>query len=128
MNKVDHSIYQIEQLIEKAYEEEKVDSLPWNYDLSMPLSVADSILNLLKSQDVKEPLEDVVFFVGKPSLDSIVYHVLCRKITFEAMRKDPNIHFMLLKSFNGVMGEDKEGKTLDDQENENRERLEGKHE
>ena len=116
----EHCIYLLEACTDKKTEELEVDEVP------VPIGVIDLVIKLLKSQELKEPLEDVVFFVGKPSLDSIVYHVLCRRVTLDAMKKDSNIHFMLLKQFNGVMSQDKEGWTLDDQENANRKELEGK--
>lgn len=123
MGIVSHCEYLIDEAINHAYEEECVDELPYDYKVEVPLSVLDKIKECLNSQEVKEPLNDVIFFVGKASKDSIVYHVLCRDITLDAMRKDPNIHFCLLKSFSGVMEQDGGNRTLDEQEDITRERL-----
>ena len=113
----------IEGLIENAFEEEGESQLDSDYELPLPLGVADELLRMLKSSVIREPLEDVVFFAGKPTLDSMVYHVLCRKETYEQMRHDPNIHFMCMKLFNGVF--DPDLKTLDEQETANRQMLAG---
>lgn len=118
-------IVKLENAINEAFEESGEKSVPNDFEVPIPISTCDMILNLLRCQDVREPLEDVVFFVGKASLNSIVYHVLCRRVTLDAMQKDPNIHFMLLKQFNGVMEQDTGTKTLDEQENENRAMLTG---
>lgn len=125
MGNLEHYIYLINEAINKEYEETGEEELHYSHDVPVSLSVLDGILTLLKSQEVKEPLSDIVFFVGKPTMQSLVYHVLCRDVTVEMMRKDPNIHFMRLSKFTGEMEPDKAGKTLDDQENENRARITG---
>lgn len=127
VGKVNHLKYRLWEAIEKAYEEEGSTSIPWDYELQITMRLADDILKLLESNLIKEPLEDVIFFAGKASNDSMVYHVLCRKETFEQMRRDPNVHFMLMKKFNGTFDPD-DAKTLDEQETINRERLVGKNE
>lgn len=123
MGMISHCEFLIDEMINHAYEEEGVDELPFDYEVTVPISVLDQIKECLNSQEVKEPMDDVVFFVGKASKDSIVYHVLCRDITRKAMEQDPNIHFCLLKHFNGVMEQDGGNRTLDEQEDITRERL-----
>lgn len=126
MDMVTHCIYLLEEAIERTLEEAENEEITPDHEVVLPISVVEQVIKCLNSQEVKEPLEDVIFFVGKPSLDSIVYHVLCREVTFDAMRKDPNIHFMLMKKFNGYMEQDGGNRTLDEQENKTRNRLVGK--
>ena len=115
----------VQEAIEKAYEEEGEDSLPWDYELPITMRLAEDIVKMLESNLIKEPLEDVVFFAGKATNDSMVYHVLCRKETYRQMQHDPNVHFMLMKQFNGTFDPDV-AKTLDDQETINRDKLTGR--
>lgn len=62
--------------------------------------------NVLRSQEIKEPLDDVVIFAGYPEMDSPCYHILVRPEDRERMEKDPNIHFCHMKKFTGVMEQD----------------------
>lgn len=121
----EHCWHLLNEAIHKEFEEIGENEVPYNYEIPVPISTCDLILKLIDSQEIKEPLEDVVFFVGKATKESVVYHVLCRKVTLDAMRKDNNIHFMMLKQFSGVMENDTGIKTLDEQENENRAILTG---
>lgn len=122
------AMHQIEELVAKAYEDEGTDELPWDHEIVMTLRTADDLVKmldkLLRTNVIREPLEDVVFFAGSPKLDSLVYHVLCRKATFEQMKHDPNVHFMLMKQFNGTFDPDV-ARTFDEQETITRSRLEG---
>ena len=113
-----HAIYLLEQLIQEA-EDDKLDAV------EMPFTVADLILSVLESQEVKEPLEDVVFFTGKPTMQTLVYHALVRTETLEIMRKDPNIAFCVMSKFNGHFDTDTPA-TLEEQENQTRAVLEGR--
>lgn len=71
------------------------------------------LYNVLNAQEIKEPLDDVVFFAGMPELDSPCYHVLVRPEDQYRMEKDPNICFCHIKKFTGVMEQDnKEKKKL----------------
>lgn len=113
-----HVIYLLEQLIQEAENDELEE-------VEVPFAVADLILSVLNSQEVKEPLEDVVFFTGKPTMQTLVYHALVRHETLEIMRKDPNISFCVMSKFNGHFDTDTPA-TLEEQENQNRAVLEGR--
>ena len=117
--------FRLQEAIENEYEETGVDALPWDHEIPITMRLADDIIKLMESNVIKEPLEDVVFFAGKATNDSMVYHVLCRKETYEQMWRDPNVHFMLIKQFNGTFGPDT-AKTLDDQETINRDKFTGR--
>ena len=74
---------------------------------------------VLKSQMIKEPLDDVVFFAGFPESDSPCYHILVRPEDCLRMQKDPNISICHIKKFTGVMEQDnKEKKKLEYKGNE----------
>ena len=49
---------------------------------------------------------DVYFFVGKPTDNPPVYHVLMRTETYHRMEKDPNINFTNVQQANGTMEKD----------------------
>lgn len=118
--------FRVQEAIEKEYEEMGVDALPWDHELPITLRLAEDIVNMLESNLIKEPLEDIIFFAGPATLDTMVYHVLCRQETYEQMRRDPNIQFMQMRWFNGTFDPDV-AKTLDDQESINRDKLTGDH-
>lgn len=113
-----HVIYLLEQLIQEAENDELEE-------VEVPFDVADLILSVLNSQEVKEPLEDVVFFTGKPTMQTLVYHALVRHETLEIMRKDPNISFCVMSKFNGNFDTDTPA-TLEEQESQSRAVLEGR--
>lgn len=125
---LNHAIFQIEDAIANAFEEEGVSQLSTDHEIIMKLGEIDNILDILKSvlhgNFIKEPLEDVIFFIGKPHLSSPVYHVLCMQETYERMQRDPNVHFMLMKQFGGKF-DSCDAKTLDEQETKNRAELTG---
>lgn len=126
MDKKTHCSYLLEEAINKEYEETGEEELSYDHEIPVRLSHLEEVISLLNSQEVKEPLADIIFCAGKLTKDSLVYHVLCRNIVCDMMRKDPNIHFMRLSQFNGELEPDVPGKTFDEQENETRAMLEGK--
>lgn len=65
---------------------------------------------VISAQDVKEPMEDIVFFAGMPEMDSPCYHILVRPEDLERMQKDPYIHMVQMKKFSGVMEQDNKPK------------------
>ena len=95
---VRHYAYWLETMISKTYEEDEDAT-----ELTMSMATAQNLLNLLNSQEIREPMQDVIFFAGKPTKETMCYHVLVNHEDFNRMQKDPNISFMLMKQFNGVM-------------------------
>ena len=90
----------IEQLEENAEESEKF--LDWG-TVEIGITSLRMLYNVLNAQQIKEPLDDVVFFAGMAELDSPCYHVLVRPEDRERMEKDPNISMCSMKKFTGVM-------------------------
>ena len=100
----------IDEITEKAHESDSI----LDFDkVEIGITSLQMLLGVLKSQEIKEPLDDVVFFAGMPELDSPCYHVLVRPEDRMRMEKDPNISLCHIKKFTGVMEQDnKESKKL----------------
>lgn len=88
----------LEDLIESAYEAEEDPQ-----EITMGMATANMIYHVLNAQEIKEPLSDVIFFAGKPQDDARCYHVLVNDKDLDDMKRDSNIHFMMMKKFTGVM-------------------------
>ena len=71
-------------------------------EIVLPGSFAYNIYHLINSQEIKEPMMDVVFFVGKPDKETLCHHVLVNSNGFKMMELDPNIHMMDTCKFDGV--------------------------
>ena len=97
----EHCLYHLEDLIDKAYEE-GLDGI------ELSLTMANMIYNLINSQEIKEPLEDVIMFAGRADKHMMCYHILLRQEAARLMERDPNIHFMRTKLFTGVLDRDDE--------------------
>ena len=93
----------INQLEENAEESEKF--LDWG-TVEIGITSLRMLYNCLNAQQIKEPLDDVVFFAGMAELDSPCYHVLVRPEDRRRMEKDPNISMCSVKCFTGVMMQD----------------------
>lgn len=93
-----HTAYWLEKEIDKALE---VDEESKAVELSM--STALAILSVLKSQQIPEPMMDIVMFAGRPTHQTRCYHVLVNEDDYNEMQKDPNIGFVSITKFNGVM-------------------------
>lgn len=99
MTKKQRCLYHLENMIDHATDEDE-------NEITMPVSFADELYTLIDSQEIKEPLQDVIFFVGKPTKETICYHALVRDVTYQAMLKDSNLHMTNIKYFTGVMDQE----------------------
>ena len=84
----------IDEITEKAHESDSI----LDFDkVEIGITSLQMLLGVLKSQEIKEPLDDVVFFAGMPEPDSPCYHVLVRPEDRRRMEKDPNISLCHIK-------------------------------
>ena len=98
MDQKRYALNVLSDLIESAYEAEEDPQ-----EITFGMTTANMIYNVLNAQEIKEPLSDVIFFAGKPQNDTRCYHVLVNDEDLEDMKRDSNIHFMMMKKFTGVM-------------------------
>ena len=101
----------LEKYIEKIEEEaHESDSILDFEKAELGITELRMLYNVLKAQEIMEPLDDVVFFAGMPATDTPCYHILVRPEDRTRMEKDPNICFCHIKKFTGVMEQDNKQK------------------
>jgi len=102
---------EIEKLEEQAQEEfDETGKWP-DYGMGkIGYTMLQMLKGVLGAQEIREPLDDVVFFAGIPRMDSMCYHVLVRPEARRQMEADPNISMCSVKKFTGVMDQDNKPK------------------
>lgn len=101
----------IEKLEEEAEQEfEETGKMPQYGEISIGYTELMMLKGVLMAQEIREPLDDVVFFAGMPRMDSMCYHILVRPEARRQMEADPNISMCSIKKFTGVMDQDNKPK------------------